>query len=256
MSSEASNRMGVASKIRPSTSVTRIASASAPATTCAFVTTYPSAMTNPDPTDPTPHVPAETLSVLASASAAMARAFGSSGRSTSGAGSGSNPTNTSGSPDASSRSPNSTATSETGGRMSVRVRTVVEEPASSESRGTGPIAAMFPTSQMTRSAWAIPKIVPPTRSAALRTPVPRARAMRRPIADPTVSPRPTASEEPGQDEERTERRIDVAQELLEPGQGQDREHAAADRADQPADLGQRARPESEQGGQDRPARWR
>ena len=105
MSKAGSTRTGDASWTSPSVPLTRMPRAPAPATTCAFVTTYPFAMTKPVPTDERPQVAAVTLNVLASATAAMARAVGSLGWSTGGAGSGSKPTKTSGRPVVSSQPP-------------------------------------------------------------------------------------------------------------------------------------------------------
>ena len=83
-----------------------------------------------------------------------------------------------------------------GGRTALRPRTAVEVWAASVRRGTGPMASRPPASQMMSSAWAAPTKAPSTRSAALRTPVPSARARRRPRVDPIDSPSPTASSRP------------------------------------------------------------
>ena len=227
MSSEASNRTGVASKIRPSMSVTRIASASAPADDMGVGHDVAVGDDEPGPDRADAARPGRDLDraglgvggdgpglrIVGSVHLGRRQGFEA---------------------DEDVRQPGRI---EQVAELAGHLRDGRQDrrsgpgrsstmPASSASRGTGPSAAMLPTSQMTSSAWAIPKIVPPTRSAALRTPVPRARAMRRPSADPTVSPRPTASSSPVRT--RNGRRVGSTsrRNVLEPGQRQDGEHAA------------------------------
>ena len=57
-------------------------------------------------------------------------------------------------------------------------------------------------------------------------------------------------EETGQDDQWAEGRVHVAEDLLEPGQGQDGEHAASDRPEQAADLGAARRTGIQDRGQD------
>jgi hypothetical protein len=56
---------------------------------------------------------------------------------------------------------------------------------------------------------------------------------------------PDGEEQTQQDDQRAGGRVERAEDLLEPGQGEEGERPASDRAGQPADLGQRPRPEPE-----------
>ena len=187
--------------------------------------------------------------VLAWASLAIAWAVASVGGSTGGRGRGSKPTNTSGSPDPSSRLPSSAAISTGGGRAALRVRIAVDVWAASVSLGIGPIASRPPASHTISSAWAAPVTPPATRSAAPSMPVPNARAIIRPIADPIDSPMPDRGKQAAKHDEWPDRGREAPERIDQVRQREDREHAAADRAEQAADLGQGPRPEPEHDGE-------
>ena len=143
-----------------------------------------------------------------------------------------------------------------GGRTALSVRMAVDVWAASVRRGTGPIASRPPASQTMRSAWAAPVKPPADRSAAPRNPLPsepRGRPADR-RADRFADP--DRQQQAGQHDVRAHVDGNVVERLDEDGQRQDEQRAAADGAEQAADLGQRSGVGTRARRRGRPAGWR
>ena len=179
------------------------------------------------------------------------RAVASLGRSTGGRGSGSKPTNTSGRPESSSRLPSPVAISVGGGRTALSVRIAVDVWAASVRRGTGPIASRPPASHTMRRAWAAPVMLPASRSAAPRNPVPSDRAAVRPMAEPTDSPMPDRHQQAGQHDVRADADRDRCR-AARPGRARPRIASAPPPTapSRPPTCGQRSGVEAEDDGED------
>ena len=82
--------------------------------------------------------------------------------------------------------------------------------------------------------WTTPRPAPAVRSAVPSRPVPSRAAIARPTAAPIDSPMRDRADEPDEDEERPDRRVELGQRVGEVGEREDGEHPTGDRAEQAA----------------------